>query len=341
MSDTLTNYCVVCGKDREFEHRQQPTEFEVRGETLVFDVPVSVCMTCGTMETEKDVDPAEMAFALYREKHDLLTPKEIKEIRTLYRLSQRSLADLLGMSEATINRYEKGGLQDESHDIAIRACRNVEVMRDLLQRHGNRLSDWQRQRVEDALQGEVERQRGIVLGGRLWDMPDEASLNTGFRRFDYYRYAAAAVWFCRRLKLVTVTSLNKLLFYADFLHFRSESISLTGTAYRKLAYGPVPADYGRLREQMEWDQFVNVEEVKWANGNVSEVYHAGPNADGTTIDFSPREVHDLEAVAKAFENLTPSEISDRSHEETAWKNTEDRMLISYGEATKLSLIAPD
>ena len=147
-------YCVVCGQDGPLRHEQKATEFDVRGETLHFQVPVRVCPSCGTTEVEEGLDPAEMAFAEYRKRKGLLTPQQIREIRQRYRLSQKSFAALLGMSESTINRYEGGGLQDEAHDQAIRACENPVVMRDLLARRGDRLSQWQRKRAEAALAGE-------------------------------------------------------------------------------------------------------------------------------------------------------------------------------------------
>ena len=341
MSTIYTDYCVICGGDRRFRHDQQPTEFQVRGETLVFDVPVKVCESCGTVEEEEGVDPAKIAFAKYRSRKGLLGPEEIEAIRESYRLSQKSLAALLGMSEATINRYEGGGLQDEAHDQAIRACRNPEVMRDLFQRRGDRLSEWQRRKAEQALRGEEEK-RGLLLDASpRWSMPDELSLRTGFRRFDYSRYVAVVVWFCRRLKTITPTSLNKLLFYVDFLCFRSESVSLTGAAYRKLDHGPVSASYGGLQEQMELDQFVEITEVQWGNGNVGEKYGVGPRADGLEVSFSSRELKILEAVAKTFAGLSPGEISERSHQESAWQDVEDLTLISYEKAVSLSLAVPD
>lgn len=341
MTTTNTDYCVVCGDDREFRYERRPTEFEIRGQTLSFEVPVKVCPGCDTVEEEEGVDPAVIGFVEYRKRRGLLTPEEIKDIRKRYRLSQKSLASLLGMSEATVNRYEGGGLQDEAHDQAIRACRNPDVMRDLLSRRGDRLSDWQRQKALQALAGEESKRRGVLLGlSRPWNMPDESSLTTGFRRFDYSRYVAVVVWFCRRLKMVAPTSLNKLLFYVDFLYFRSESVSLTGTAYRRLAYGPVPADFGGLREQMELDQFVEIREVKWQNGDVGEECQVGPKADELGVSFSSRELKVLEAVAKAFEGTSPGEISDRSHQESAWKDTEERALISYERAADLSLTVP-
>ena len=72
---TTDEYCIVCGQDGPLRHEQKPTEFDVRGETLSFEVPVKVCPSCGTTETEVGVDPAEIAFAEYRKRKRLLTPE--------------------------------------------------------------------------------------------------------------------------------------------------------------------------------------------------------------------------------------------------------------------------
>ena len=55
------------------------------------------------------------------------------------------------MSEATINRYEGGGLQDAAHDATIRACESPEFVRQQLQLRGGRLSERQRSKVEAAI----------------------------------------------------------------------------------------------------------------------------------------------------------------------------------------------
>jgi putative zinc finger/helix-turn-helix YgiT family protein len=332
-------YCIACGQDGPLRREQKATEFDIRGETLRFTVPVKVCPSCGATEAE-GVDPAEIAFAEYRKLKGLLTPEQIREIRDRYRLSQKSFAALLGMSEATINRYEGGGIQDEAYDAALRACKSPEFVRTLLQRNGHRLSDWQRRRMESALEHKADDAPEIPLSGQMHRMPDEASLRTGYRRFNFDRYAAVVVWFCGRLRTVTPTSLNKLLFYADFLHFRTHAVSLTGAAYRRLPYGPVPADYGGLREQLELDQIVETREVKWQNGNVGEEYHVGPRARELETSFSASELEVLETVAEAFAEATPSQLSDRSHAETAWKDTKDRTLISYEKAAELSFPTP-
>ena len=115
---TSEDYCIVCGQDGPLRHERKPTEFDVRGETLSFEIPVTTCPSCGTTEAEQGVDPAEIAFAEYRRRKQLLTPQRVNDIRKRYSLSQKSFAALLGMSEATINRYEGGGLQGPARRLA-------------------------------------------------------------------------------------------------------------------------------------------------------------------------------------------------------------------------------
>ena len=333
---TTTEFCVVCAADRPIRREQQQVEYDVRGEKVSLSLPVKVCEGCGTSEVDEIVarDPVEAAYAVYRERKGLLTPERILEIRKGYHLSQKTFAAILGMSEATINRYEGGGLQDAAHDATIRACESPEFVRQQLRLRGGSLSDRQRSRVEAAIERSLSGKKGVVLGGEL-------SLSTGFRGFNYERYAAVVIWFCRNVKTVTVTSLNKLLFYADFLCYKIETRSITGAAYRRMTYGPVPADYGGLRERMELDGYVEIREVKYRNGFVGEEYRIGPAADSLHVTFSVSEQRALQTVAKSLAGLTPREISDRSHQETGWIDTPDRELISYQEAVNLSLSLPE
>jgi putative zinc finger/helix-turn-helix YgiT family protein len=332
-------YCIACGHDGPLHREQKATEFAVRGETLRIIVPVKICPSCGVTEAE-GVDPAEIAFSEYRKLKGLLTPEAIRKLRERYKLSQKSLAALLGMSEATINRYEGGGLQDEAHDAALRACESPEFVRGLLERSGHRLSAWQRQRVEAVLECAAEPPLGIVSDGDVFGMPRERSAVTGYRHFEYPRYLAVVVWLTRHVPVVTATSLNKLLFYVDHLHCKSEAVSLTGAAYRRVQHGPVPAAYGDLQQRMELEGFIDVQEVQYKNGRTGLEIRPGPKADTVDLTFSPRELTILEAVAATFKTLTPTEIRDRSHAETAWKDTEDRTLISYDKAPELSLPIP-
>ena len=62
-------------------------------------------------------------------KHKLLLPDEIKNIRETYGLSQRSFAKLLNWGEKTIQRYERGSIQDKAHNSLLLFLKNPENMK--------------------------------------------------------------------------------------------------------------------------------------------------------------------------------------------------------------------
>lgn len=331
-------YCPDCEEERSFDLEDRQQEFDVRNEKIVLTVPVWTCSVCGeTIVDENFGDPTEKAYDAYRENHGLLKPAEIQEIRTKWNLSQAALAALLGMSQATINRYEQGSLQQEKEDEIIRACASSDRMADLLHRRGHVLTDRQRTSTEAAIEGA----RPAFSWTALVDaMPSEISKRSGFRRFDYDRYASVVSWLCSNVGLVTQTKLYKLLFYSDYLYFKAHTRSLTGALYRQMPYGPVPVGFSTLRAQLEADEFVSVNEIAFQNGNTGEVFRPGSKADQIDCTFDDNELRVLQFVRDQLGSLTPSAISDLSHGETAWKDTQPKEVISYEKAAALSLEIP-
>jgi putative zinc finger/helix-turn-helix YgiT family protein len=338
-------FCPACEALRDTRRVEREETYEVRNQLFAVNVTVAVCAECGESlgSDEEDQEILDAVYAKYRRENDLLAPDEIKNIRKQYRLSQKSFAALLGMSEATINRYEKGGLQDGAHDAAIRACQDPEFLRGQLRRHGHLLSQWQRKRVQEALAGEPDAEAAIreLLGDASWvGVATEVSDRTGYKRFDYQRFASVVVWFCQRLDGILTTTINKLLFYADFLYFKVETVSLTGTAYRRLQYGPAPAHYGHLLDRMEAEGILTCTEVPFGEDCTGYLYNAGPEAKSLDAEFTAREEAVLKHVAESLGPCTATEISRRSHEEAAWLGTEEKQLISYQKAAELSLDLP-
>ncbi|KKL62355.1 hypothetical protein LCGC14_2186020 [marine sediment metagenome] len=338
-------FCPNCEEYRETKVVQREETYTVRDRQITVSVKAETCSSCGESigSDEADQEVLDAVHAEFRRQADLLTPERIKQIRKRYRLSQRSLAALLGMSEATINRYEQGGLQDQAHDTAIRACDRPEIVRDLLERRGHLLTDWQRKRAEQALAGVTEPDGSwldLIGQGNWIQLANEVSDRTGFRRFDHKRFASVVLWFCGRLGRVYKTQINKLLFYGDFLNFKTATVSLTGTAYRKAPLGPVPTDYGKLLGWMQDEAVLVCREVEFSNGNMGFSYHVGPNAGPVTVEFAPHEQKVLEYVAEVLGGLTAKGISERSHQEPAWRDAKDGQVISYREAETLSLSLP-
>ncbi len=336
---TATKFCYACEEDRPFRVETRPASLEVRGETVEVDVTYFVCETCGSEFADEAVgDPVELAFNAYRERHGLLVPEQIKGIREEWSLSQASLAALLGMSQATINRYENGSLQEQTHDELIRACSDRSHMEDLLHRRGHVLSDLQRRKLEAALKpgSHLSRQRGNTAFDWLDDIVGEAMESTGFREFDLRRFEAILLRLIRSATCVTRTKLNKLLFYTDFLYFRSHAISMTGLPYERLPYGPVSPAADPLLSLLEHRGVIRREVRVYENRHEgTEIFPADPAPDDP-VALSDDEQAVLDYVGQTFGNMTPSRISDVSHKETAWLETPDREFISYQHAERLN-----
>ncbi len=343
-----TIHCPNCETDRVFRPKERVENFDVRGEAVSLTVPAWVCTKCGESVVDAGFgDPAERAMDAYREKRGLLSSAEIRRIRQQWSLSQVAFATLLGMSPATINRYEKGSLQQEKEDELLRACDSAEYMRDLLRRRGQLLSERQRA-AADAKLGRVAgssaaKSSAARSSAAYWEtgfyesMPVEVSKRSGFRPCEFDRYAAVVAWLCKNVELVTQTKLYKLLFYADFVCFRASSRSLTGALYRRMPYGPVPVGFSGLRAQLEADDVVVVSEIAFQNGNTGEVFHPGARAEESLAVLTDDDIRVLKFVRDALGALSPSDISDKSHGESAWKDTLPKDVISYEKAAELSI----
>ncbi len=334
-----TLYCPSCEVERSFRFEEREQEYDVRGESIAVVVPVWMCPVCGDTIVDAEFgDPIEKAYEEYRRRKGLLSPTEIQEIRSRWGLSQAAFAALLGMSQATINRYEQGSLQQEKEDELIRACANRNHMADLLRRRGDVLSERQRHAAEAAIEGA---RPAATWAAIVNAMPSEVSKRSGFRAFDYNRYVAVVAWLCGNVALVTQTKLYKLLFYTDYLCFKEYTRSLTGALYLRMPYGPVPVGFGTLRTQMEEDEYVSVDEATFQNGNFGEVFRPGRKVEQIETMLDENELRVLRFVRDTLGGLTPSDISDRSHRESAWKDTPPRHVISYEKATELSFSLPE
>jgi len=172
-------------------------------------------------------------------------------------------------------------------------------------------------------------------------MLNEISNRTGFRRFDYERFAYVVIQLCSDLGEVCTTTINKLLFYADFLNFKTATVSLTGTAYRRLPYGPVPTDYDGLLSKMEYEGLVTREEIAFPSGYTGYYYKPGQNSGSIHVRLNKHESNVLAYIVQEFRSVSAKEISERSHQEAAWIDTPDKDLISYEKAQFLTLNLPE
>ena len=113
--------CFNCG--RGIMTRQAvPIEGEIKNEKFTVTSNALVCAKCNHVGFEgKDVQEHMRRLAdAYRGKYSLLTSNQIRESRKSLKMSQKQFAGYLRVGDASIKRWELGGIQDESHDLLIR-----------------------------------------------------------------------------------------------------------------------------------------------------------------------------------------------------------------------------
>jgi len=151
---------------------------------------------------------------------------------------------------------------------------------------------------------------------------------TGYRIPDLNRAGQMILFFAQQMPDLVKTKLNKLLFYADFLHFSRHGQSISGMEYRAIQHGPVPADYDKLLLRLSEDGQIELEQKEFPNGLYGEIVQ--PKQDVDLSYFLPEEQVILLDVATRFSNVKTKELVDFSHQEEGWKaNVGEKGLVSY------------
>lgn len=325
----MTSICPNCGAESKFTRYESNEEIEIRGETISIDVAVLKCEKCGeeVYDLGEDEDALDLAYHEYRKKHSMVRPHEIRELRSRYGLTQMELSRLLGWGGATISRYENGALQDFAHDKVLLLIKDPRNLLQLLQENSSAIQGDKRERMIERLKDSIVREHGEVracfedlLGAYA---PDEYS---GFSRLNSEKIVESILFFCLG-EGVLKTKLNKLLFYADFLHFKEYSISITGARYVHLTYGPILDNYEfYLATMLYEDRSLKIEE-RTIGEYLGEVLTAVRSPDLTKLENTELKI--LAAVKEYFQDHSASEISKRSHRERGYQETDEQDLISY------------
>jgi len=330
----IRGLCTNCEKEAEFERIVKKETLTVRGEPITVNVEYNSCKECGdeVLNPAANHDPFELAYREYRQKHALLQPEEISSWRKAHHLTQGEFARLLGIGIATLNRYENGALQNESHEKLLRLAMDPSNLIRLIEKSEGLFPEDRKKRLLEALKESEDISSSfdntimINFGGTEKD-----SLN-GFRKLELSKLYNAVLFFSR--DGVLKSKLNKLLFYADFKHFKEYTLSITGLRYAHLPYGPVPDNYAMYYATMFSKGLVEFKEESYPNGYVGELIKAVKEPDLNI--FSPSELRIMAAVIEDFKGHTATQIQDIAHKEKGYQQTSDGDIIPYTYAKDLN-----
>lgn len=272
----------------------------------------------------------------FRKKHNLPFPEEIIALREQYGLSASKMSEVLGFGINVYRSYENGEIPNSSNARLIQLAEDPKEFKRLIQL-SDVLTGKERERVwakidELLLKGEFDSfdLQNYLMGERTADD------RTGYRIPNLRKFTEMVVYFTHETE-PWKTKLNKLLFYADFCHFRKTGLSISGSRYRAIDMGPVPNNFSSIFEHLAERNEVDIQYTAFSNGSIGEQFKPYPKRDLEENVFTEDELSTLKEVVAKFGKTKTNEIIEISHEEDAWKKNfkDGKKLISYIDAFKL------
>jgi len=341
-------YCARCREEKDMHVERREEVLKVKGEAICVESQVAVCIECGDTVFVKELEEQNLkrAYDLYRLGHKLLTSSEIRSIREDYGLTQGELAGLLGWGRITVSRYENGAIQSRGHDQTLKLLRDpknlpniVDLAAPSLHRQlVDKLTPW----LEGYGSSDVCHSASACVSALLDS--GKPSIKNGFRRFDLGRAHQAAAYLARSASNLFESKMTKLLWYADFLAYKSQARSITGCVYEAASFGPVPRRYGWLLNELIESGVLTTEEITFETESgsfIGKMYR--PTGEFPVDRLSHVELRCLEAVALEFRDLSATKTVSRAHKEDAYTSVFEAgkqwKVMPYDLAETLSLEA--
>jgi hypothetical protein len=140
------------------------------------------------------------------------------------------------------------------------------------------------------------------------------------------------LYFVQRADGLYKIAMMKHLWYADFLHFKEYSVSISGSRYAALPNGPALDEWLLCLQAAVETEEISVEPVTVGNWE-ADLVKAETDFDKDL--FNPDELATMEDVAKRLHGMSTKALVERSHLEDAWKLTPVGKAISYNHALNL------
>jgi DNA-binding transcriptional regulator YiaG/uncharacterized phage-associated protein len=262
----------------------------------------------------------------YREKHNIPFPEQIKATRKSFGLSAAKMSEILGLGTNSWRLYENGEVP------TIANARLTQLISDPqnFMKHISEFGTCEEKEIEKIKKNidEISRKAGQTHYLENLFQTTNPNRISGYSRFSKTKTEQAVLFFAVQLAPYK-TAMNKLLFYADFLHFKQAGRSITGLRYVAIDFGPVPDHFSSLYEMITDEGLVKIEGIMTDYGFTERVV-PGNNVKFEASAFSDSELEVLQIVHSRFKTQSSKEIVESSHQEEAWlANISTKSLISY------------
>lgn len=324
-----TAYCPACQDIVPAKPIYKKEIYPVRGVDITIDARVLTCEKCGKDIFDPELDEANLnrAYEMYRKQFRVLSSEDIRQLRTKYNISQRTLAKLLGWSPATIYRYEKGNLITPAHNDCLKRLYDPMEFRKLVSDKEHLLTETEKKYIQIDANTTNQPESYEVSLTELFPC-----IENGYKKLDIRKLLNMTAFFTQNG--LSKTALMKHLWLADFTHFKNYGISISGAVYAALPNGPA-LDNWLLFLQFAVNQGVIELEPIYYKNIEAELVKALEKAQ--LESFTTTEIETIEKVTRALKGKSAKKLSELSHNEDAYRLTQKNQAISYEHAFSLQM----
>lgn len=331
-------FCSICEEKHEVSLIEEERETIIKGEKIKYKELYYKCdkYPDSNIFMSGDLWNINLINSLdeYRKKKDLLTSKEIKEIREKYQLTQSEMAYLLNLGEITITRYETKQIQDASVDNMIRELNdNPLFVLKLLEKNKNKFKRYDE--IEKHIKDVIDKNIISFLNEQeliaKYIQYNEKSIVNGNTVLDISTLTNILGYITKEMGPTKKVVLMKLLWYIDSLSYKNNECAITGLVYEHMPYGALPIGHREIIElsSIKSNLFINESEY--------EEYRIQFNEEYKIKRLKKEEKEIIDKVIHKFKNYKSYEISDYMHKEIAYIETKNNEIIPFSFAKEINI----
>lgn len=314
----------------EWEER----EMTFRKESYKVMFPFYRCHDTGEQFTTTESDGVWLTQLRnqYCQKYGIPYTDEIIGIREKYGLSAAMMSEILGFGANQWRKYEQEETPSVSNGRMIRSIMNPKVMLDILNNAKQSIGEKEHirisRKIESVIQSSSQYKQMEYETARIYS--SNRGIENGYAPLSLERLKNIMLFIISECGETWYTKMNKILFYIDFTSYRNLGMAISGLQYRAIDYGPVPEHFARI-----YCEFPEIENTPRCAGE----YEGLVLSSNVTPDmelFSSAEIEVMESVCKRLRSCTSRQLTELSHQESAWKeNFSEHKIIDFSYAYSL------
>ena len=248
-------------------------------------------------------------------------------MRGRYGLSAAKMSEVLGFGANTYSNYEKGEMPNDSNSTLLNVANEPKDFKTIISKKENLFSENQLKTLYHKIEKLFQEQNICSIFNLIWGINASPNRFNGYKIPDFKKFAHSVIFFIKEPR-ISVTRLNKYLFYSDFLNFKNTGYSITGLSYAASPRAPAPNQYDYLYQLLNEKGYIEKEDVPISDKDIFERYK--PSLEFDKSFFNEDELNSMKNVFDKFQFLRTNEIIDLCHKEKAWiENIANKHLISY------------